>query len=61
MNIWIDALKRNMKNAKWAIPKKGTSEHNEVMEIMKGGGGVGGKDVEFTTKSGQQVAFNVKK
>ena len=34
---WIDALKKyNEGNSKWCIPKKNTSEHKKVVDIMRG-------------------------
>ena len=33
---WIEALKKwNTGKAKWSMPRKGTSEHAEVMALME--------------------------
>ena len=37
MNKWVTALKKwNQGKSKWCVPRKGSTSHKEVMDIMAG-------------------------
>lgn len=55
---WIDALKawNEEKGGKWTIPRKGTSEHKEVMELMGGSRNAGYVQMLYGKVKGRKIS-----